>query len=137
MKQARALIFAANEDFGIVVVEAQACGTPIIAYAKGGALETLRGLDARNPTGVFFYEQSAAAINDAIESLEQLPQPIDAASCRANADRFDAPVFRARLIEIVREGWAELKARSVKIPRERTVRGGKTPTLVAPVADRA
>jgi glycosyltransferase involved in cell wall biosynthesis len=137
MKQARALIFAANEDFGIVLVEAQACGTPIVAYAKGGALETVRGLDARNPTGVFFYEQSAAAINDAIGSLEQLPHPIDAASCRANADRFDSPVFRARLMEIVREGWAELKARSSKMPRERTVRAGNTPTLVAPLADRA
>ena len=127
MNRARALIFAANEDFGIVLVEAQACGTPIVAYAKGGALETVRRLDARNPTGVFFYEQFAAAINDAIASLEQLPQPIDAASCRANADRFDSPVFRARLMEIVREGWAELKARSSKMPCERTIRGGNTP----------
>ena len=53
----------------------------------------MRGLDTRNPTGVFFYEQSAAAINDAIGTLEQLPHPIDAASCRPNADRFNSPSF--------------------------------------------
>jgi glycosyltransferase involved in cell wall biosynthesis len=56
MQQAKALVFAALEDFGIVLVEAQACGTPVIAYGRGGALESLNGLEADRPTGVFFHQ---------------------------------------------------------------------------------
>ncbi|HEY5939663.1 MAG TPA: glycosyltransferase, partial [Gemmatimonadales bacterium] len=50
LRRARAFVFAAEEDFGIAPLEAQACGTPVIAYGKGGVLETLRGLDSPNPT---------------------------------------------------------------------------------------
>ncbi len=57
LRRARAFIFAAEEDFGILPVEAQACGTPVIAYRRGGVLETVRGLEAAQPTGVFFDEQ--------------------------------------------------------------------------------
>jgi glycosyltransferase involved in cell wall biosynthesis len=132
MKGARALIFASNEDFGIVPVEAQACGTPVIAYAKGGALETVRGLDARNPTGVFFLDQSAEAINGAIDSLEQLAQPIDAANCRANADRFNSANFRASLLETVRQGWAELSARTGRASCDRPARSAAPAVNVVP-----
>ena len=73
LQQARAFVFAAEEDFGIIPVEAQACGTPVIAYGKGGALETIQGLDQAAPTGVFFFEQTAAAIGQAnLESLMSL-----------------------------------------------------------------
>ena len=58
MRGARAFVFAAEEDFGIIPLEAQACGTPVIAYARGAAIETLRGPDSRQPTGVFFATQS-------------------------------------------------------------------------------
>src|SRR5205814_334412 len=58
MQRARAFVFAAREDFGIMPVEAQSCGTPVIAFGKGGALETV--IDGR--TGLFFYEQSATGI---------------------------------------------------------------------------
>jgi glycosyltransferase involved in cell wall biosynthesis len=63
----RALLFAADEDFGMVPLEAQACGRPVIAYGAGGSLETVRGgTDAVRPTGAYFYEQTADAVAEAI-----------------------------------------------------------------------
>ena len=70
MQRARAFIFAAQEDFGIIPLEAQACGTPVIAYGRGGALETVRGLTDPSPTGVFFDEQTPYAIRDAIAHFD-------------------------------------------------------------------
>jgi glycosyltransferase involved in cell wall biosynthesis len=96
MRNARAFVFAADEDFGITPVEAQACGTPVIAYARGGVVETVRGLDAAHPTGVFFRDRSPAAIRAAIATFEQLPEPIAAAACVANAERFARELFRNR-----------------------------------------
>ncbi|WP_226621004.1 glycosyltransferase, partial [Klebsiella quasipneumoniae] len=58
MQKAKAFVFAAEEDFGITPVEAQACGTPVIAFGKGGALETVIEFGKRNPTGLFFNKQS-------------------------------------------------------------------------------
>ncbi|WP_446918127.1 glycosyltransferase, partial [Klebsiella pneumoniae] len=58
MQRAKAFVFAAEEDFGITPVEAQSCGTPVIAFGKGGALETVRPYGVSNPTGVFFYNQT-------------------------------------------------------------------------------
>ncbi|KAB7955287.1 glycosyltransferase, partial [Klebsiella pneumoniae] len=65
MKKAKAFVFAAEEDFGITPVEAQACGTPVIAFGKGGVLETIKGLDQESPTGVFFYEQKVDSLINA------------------------------------------------------------------------
>ena len=96
MREARAFVFAADEDFGIAPVEAQACGTPVIAYARGGVVETVRGLDAAQPTGVLFRDQSAAAIRAAVATFEGLPEPIGAAACRLNAERFARALFRDR-----------------------------------------
>jgi len=93
---ARAFIFAAEEDFGIAPLEAQACGTPVIAFCRGGAAETIRGLDSATPTGVFFAEQTPAAIRDAVMCFEQSADRITAAACRANAQRFDVAAFRQR-----------------------------------------
>ena len=58
VQRARAFVFAAQEDFGIAPVEAQVCGTPVIAYGSGGAAETVRGLQQNPPTGVLFEEQT-------------------------------------------------------------------------------
>ena len=101
MRRAKAFVFAAEEDFGISVVEAQACGTPVIAYGKGGALETVR--DTSRPTGLFFDEQSAEAIVAAVDAFEREPGRIRAEDCRANAERFSAAHFREQLLSRVRE----------------------------------
>jgi glycosyltransferase involved in cell wall biosynthesis len=96
LQRARAFVFAAEEDFGILPVEAQACGTPVIAYGRGGALDSIIGLDddtGAAPTGVFFEEQSAAAIAGAVRAFEAAT--IDPLACRAQAERFGAERFRA------------------------------------------
>nr|WP_102720075.1 MULTISPECIES: glycosyltransferase family 4 protein [unclassified Burkholderia] len=98
MRRAKAFVFAAEEDFGISVVEAQACGTPVIAYGKGGALETVRDVPHERPTGVFFGEQSVRAIMDAVGDFERAPQCFDPQDCRANAERFSAAHFRRRFL---------------------------------------
>ncbi len=92
--RARAFLFAAQEDFGILPVEAQACGTPVIAFGKGGARETVRGIDRDKPTGVFFNEQTPSAVIDAVHRFEAHDPAIKASDCRANAMRFDLPRFR-------------------------------------------
>ncbi len=93
MRRAKAFVFAAEEDFGISVVEAQACGTPVIAYGKGGALETVRDIGSR-PTGLFFEEQRAEAIIAAVETFERDPSRFRAEDCRENAERFSSAHFR-------------------------------------------
>jgi glycosyltransferase involved in cell wall biosynthesis len=90
--RARAFVFAAYEDFGIAPVEAQAAGTPVIAFGGGGARETIRDLGSTLPTGVLFDTQSADAIVGAIARFEQAT--IDADACRINAARFSAARFR-------------------------------------------
>ncbi|HCQ6672934.1 TPA: glycosyltransferase family 4 protein, partial [Klebsiella oxytoca] len=65
MSEAKAFVFAAEEDFGITPVEAQACGTPVIAYGKGGALETIISIEKENPTGLFFYKQDVESLVEA------------------------------------------------------------------------
>lgn len=72
MQSARAFVFAAEEDFGIIPVEAQACGTPVIAFGKGGALETVRPLGIEEPTGIFFKEQNIASLHEAVSEFEKM-----------------------------------------------------------------
>jgi glycosyltransferase involved in cell wall biosynthesis len=107
MGRAKALIFAAEEDFGITPVEAQACGTPVIAFGGGGALETVRGLDRARPTGLFFDGQTPAAIAAAVERFEREGGTILAADCRANALDFTPERFRAAYLKGVAEAWAQ------------------------------
>jgi glycosyltransferase involved in cell wall biosynthesis len=89
MQRARAFLFAGIEDFGIVMAEAQACGTPVIAFGRGGAAEIVRP-----DTGVLFAEQTPDAVLAAVERFES--QEFKAEACRANASRFDRPRFRER-----------------------------------------
>ncbi|WP_118181631.1 glycosyltransferase family 4 protein [Paraburkholderia phosphatilytica] len=102
MRRAKAFVFAAEEDFGISVVEAQACGTPVIAFGKGGALETVRDLMDPKPTGMFFDEQSAASIQAAVEVFDENANLFLPADCRANAERFSTAHFRERFVALVR-----------------------------------
>lgn len=103
MQQARAFIFAAEEDFGILPVEAQACGTPVIAYGRGGALETVVGAGP-DCTGAFFTEATPAGIAAAIRTFEAAPPPT-ADACRANAEKFSTERFRRELREYVIHAW--------------------------------
>lgn len=96
MGKARAFVFAAEEDFGITPVEAQACGTPVIAFGKGGSLETVRA-SGSEPTGVFFEEQSAASVKSAVLSFETKRHSFSAESCRAHAEKFSAKRFREEI----------------------------------------
>ncbi|APA85055.1 glycosyltransferase family 4 protein [Paraburkholderia sprentiae WSM5005] len=103
LARARAFVCAADEDFGIVPLQAQACGTPVIAFGKGGALEAVVPVGDPHPTGVFFARQTAVSILDAIDRFERLSAYITPAACRANAERFSAPVFRrAFMAEVTR-----------------------------------
>jgi glycosyltransferase involved in cell wall biosynthesis len=96
MKSSKAFIFAAEEDFGIAPLEAQASGTPVIAYGKGGALETIvdSSLDGKKRTGVFFHHQTTKAIVAAIQEFEALTVKISPEDCRENAMRFSQQRFR-------------------------------------------
>lgn len=97
---ARALVFAGCEDFGIALAEAQACGTPLIAFNRGGACDILRPLGATNePTGVVFDLQTVAAIRQAVEYFESYRHAIAPAACRQNAARFSAERFNSEIAE--------------------------------------
>lgn len=109
--RARAFLFAAEEDFGIAPVEAQARGVPVIAYGRGGALETVRGLDDHAPTGVFFEQQSEAAIVDAVRRFEAGAGRIEPMACRANAERFAEHVFRTEFAAFVDREWRSFRDR--------------------------
>lgn len=112
MQRAKAFIFAAEEDFGIAPLEAQACGTPVIAFGKGGALETIRGLDHAEPTGLFFAEQTPDAIVAAINEFESLNEIIKHKSCRENSLRFSPERFRAELKCYVEQQWQAFQERN-------------------------
>jgi glycosyltransferase involved in cell wall biosynthesis len=101
LRSARAFVFAAEEDFGIVPLEAQACGTPVLAYGKGGARETIRPLGQAEPTGLFFEEQSVPAIVDAVQRFERDGDVIEPGACRRNAVRFAPARFRQELMDYV------------------------------------
>lgn len=93
-RRAKAVLFPAEEDFGIVPVEAQACGCPVIAFGRGGAVETVKPLGtSADPTGVFFNAQSVESVIDAIERFER------------DADRFDPIIARRNALPFRRERY--------------------------------
>ncbi len=103
MRRCRAFLFAAEEDFGIVPLEAQACGAPVIAYGRGGALETVIPPDNRSKkeaTGLFFSQQTPAAVVAALHAFEKSPR-FTPAACRRNALNFSAANFRRKFKDFV------------------------------------
>jgi len=97
LDQARGLICATEEDFGIAMVEAQAAGCPVIAYAKGGALETVKEYQ----TGLFFSEQTPESLIDAVERFEQIACTFDLQQLISNARRFSKQRFQQELLAFI------------------------------------
>lgn len=115
MQKAKAFIFAAEEDFGITPVEAQACGTPVIAFGKGGSLETVRPYGVSNPTGIFFEEQNVADIINAVGSFENIIDKILPSDCRKNAVRFSNDRFQTEIKKYIDAKWGVfLDSKSIK-----------------------
>ncbi len=101
MARARAFVFAAEEDFGIVPVEAQACGTPVIAFGRGGATETV----LPGETGLFFEEQTVPALIEAVQALEANAHVFSPERIRTHAEGFSQARFRAEMAAIVDKEW--------------------------------
>lgn len=109
MSEAKAFVYAACEDFGIAVVEAQACGTPVIAYGAGGALETV--LDIRQhpdtATGLFFTAQTVEALVEAVEKFETCAQNFQPELIRTHASQFAPTIFQKRYLDFVENSWQQ------------------------------
>jgi glycosyltransferase involved in cell wall biosynthesis len=125
LQRARAFVFAAEEDFGISIVEAQACGTPVIAFGKGGACETVIDDTQPKPTGVFFEEQTVASLQAAVVRFESGAHKFKAENCRVNAERFSKAAFRNGFLSAV------LKATESRqhLPGWRRIRQALKPSL--------
>jgi glycosyltransferase involved in cell wall biosynthesis len=102
LKKCRALIFPGEEDFGIVPLEAQACGKAVIAFGRGGALETVIALNNDEdrqtvPTGVFFYRQTPDDLKEAVLKFEENRDLFEPENCRKNAVKFDLPNYQSAM----------------------------------------
>ena len=104
----RAFILPGQEDFCIAPVEAQAAGRPVIAYAAGGALDTVR----EGVTGAFFHDQTPEALIEAIKEFDETSY--DPAVIRRHAERFDRRVFKERLSEFIEQKYAEHRRLAVR-----------------------
>ncbi|MFN8670854.1 MAG: glycosyltransferase family 4 protein [Candidatus Sericytochromatia bacterium] len=103
MKKAKAFIYCAEEDFGIVPLEAQACGTPVIAYGKGGLKETIIDLKQEKPTGIFFYKQEVESLIEAIKIFEANQEKFIPKNCRENALRFSPEIFKENVSNFIKK----------------------------------
>lgn len=101
LREARAFVFSAEEDFGMLPVEAQACGTPVIAFGRGGALETVVPLGCPGATGVLFHQQTVPAIADAVATFDRHSTTFSVQACRSSAERFGVARFRAGFSDAV------------------------------------
>jgi glycosyltransferase involved in cell wall biosynthesis len=97
---AKAMVFAGCEDFGIALAEAQACGTPLIAFGRGGAVDIVRRLGSSpEPTGVLFKAQTVAHLKEAVERFEENSHAIAPRACARNAGRFSEENFDRAILE--------------------------------------
>ena len=107
MQQARAFVFAGEEDFGISLVEAQACGTPLIVFGRGGVTDIIVSRPGEMATGILFPEQNAGAIKAAVEQFELSGGHITPALCRANAMRFSVSRFHDEMLRVINDAASE------------------------------
>ncbi len=105
MARARAFVYGACEDFGIALVEAQACGTPVIAYGAGGALETVRDVRTYKDTGtgIFFKMQTEAALVEAVEKFEMYQDTLNPEYMRSHAAQFSPQIFAQHYLNFIEE----------------------------------
>ena len=112
MQHAKAFVFAADEDFGMIPIEAQSCGTPVIAYGHGGSLETI----CEGKTGLFFNSQTTDAIIEAVNRFEKMGnQPFSPYDCREWAEKFSEERFKQEIREFVENKYKEFKNNGVNI----------------------
>ncbi len=102
MSGAKAFVFAAEEDFGITMAEALACGTPVLAFGRGGAAEIVE----EGKSGYLFPQQSAQSVEECIRRFENEGLSWDSEQISASAQRFSETVFRSRLLAIVEKRWS-------------------------------
>ena len=109
MTQAKAFVYAACEDFGIALVEAQACGTPVIAYGGGGALETVIDIrqDQDQGTGIFFFPQTHQALAEPVETFSRFQHQIRPESCRNQAAKFTPKVFETSYLAFLEQCYQD------------------------------
>ncbi|MGK7942743.1 MAG: glycosyltransferase [Crocosphaera sp.] len=114
MSEAKAFVYAACEDFGIALVEAQACGTPVIAYGGGGALETV--IDIRQNrdegTGIFFFPQTSQALVKAVETFSEFQHQINPESCRHQAAKFTPKIFKTSYLTFLEQSYEDFIQKS-------------------------
>ncbi|MBL9123709.1 MAG: glycosyltransferase family 4 protein [Planctomycetaceae bacterium] len=115
LRRAKAFVFAALEDFGIILAEAQAAGTPVVAFGQGGARDIIRGLDSPNPTGVFIDEQTPESLKAGLRRFEREAGRIDPADCRRNAERFGAERFREEFAGLIAEVMQSFEQRCAAV----------------------
>jgi glycosyltransferase involved in cell wall biosynthesis len=113
----RALLFAADEDFGMVPLEAQACGRPVIAYGQGGSLETVRG-EWPGATGVFYAEQTVESVMAGILAFEAVEGRFDPAVVRARAEEFGKAVFLGKMRAFILAAMPAAEVVMVAAPEE-------------------
>lgn len=100
--EARAMVFAGCEDFGIALAEAQACGTPLVAFGRGGAVDIVRRLGAaERPTGILFERQTVVALKQAVEHFEANRDLVAPEACRENSERFSEKRFDSEFLDAV------------------------------------
>ncbi|QDU63291.1 D-inositol 3-phosphate glycosyltransferase [Planctomycetes bacterium Pan216] len=127
LREARALVFPACEDFGILPVEAQACGTPVIAYGAGGSLETV--VDGR--TGIHFERQDVSSITSAIERFESLEAHFEPDLIRKHAERFSIERFRRAFLRFIDQATERFHQRHSSQRRRSSQRSRLKPTPLA------
>ncbi len=114
MAKAKAFVYIACEDFGMALVEAQACGTPVIAYGAGGALETVRDIreDPQRGTGLLFPAQTAASLVEAVKTFEEYVPKLNPELARSHAANFEPKIFAKRYLSFLERCYQEFSLRN-------------------------